>query len=207
MNQAFLPSMINNNHGHIVAFSSMAGVTLLWLKICCMMEALNDEVRILMGNRESNVKFTTIYPYMVNTGLCKKPKIRCCGRIFCADCSENSTPLPSEQLYNPVRVCSECFSRLHHHTSPCQCARNIIKNQDNDITEKTTITIASTTVTPTTSTTLTTTTANNNTDLTSLLCPRLKIISVSKEGCAEASLQISKSAKITTVHGDEPGSQ
>lgn len=40
------------------------------------MEALNDEVRILMGNRESNVKFTTIYPYMVDTGLCKKPKIR-----------------------------------------------------------------------------------------------------------------------------------
>lgn len=27
MNQAFLPSMINNNHGHIVALSSMAGVT------------------------------------------------------------------------------------------------------------------------------------------------------------------------------------
>ncbi|XP_044002775.1 myotubularin-related protein 3 isoform X3 [Aphidius gifuensis] len=127
----------------------------------------------------------------------RKHHCRCCGRIFCADCSENSTPLPSEQLYNPVRVCSECFSRLHHHTSPCQCARNIIKNQDNDITEKTTITLASTTVTPTTPTTLTTTitttttttTTNNNTDLTSLLCPRLKIISVSKEGCAEASLQ------------------
>lgn len=47
---------------------------------------------------------------------------RCCGKIFCADCSENSTPLPSEQLYNPVRVCKDCFSRLHHHTSPCQCS-------------------------------------------------------------------------------------
>lgn len=48
---------------------------------------------------------------------------RCCGKIFCADCSENSTPLPSEQLYNPVRVCSDCFSRLHHHhqTNSCQC--------------------------------------------------------------------------------------
>ena len=46
---------------------------------------------------------------------------RSCGRVFCADCSENSTPLPSEQLYNPVRVCSDCFCRLHHRTSPCQC--------------------------------------------------------------------------------------
>lgn len=48
-----------------------------------------------------------------------KPKLhipfvsfRSCGRIFCADCSENSTPLPSEQLYNPVRVCTTCYSKL-----------------------------------------------------------------------------------------------
>uniref|UniRef100_V9IHT8 Lateral signaling target protein 2 homolog n=1 Tax=Apis cerana TaxID=7461 RepID=V9IHT8_APICE len=50
----------------------------------------------------------------------RKHHCRCCGKIFCADCSENSTPLPNEQLYNPVRVCSDCFSRLHRHTSPCQ---------------------------------------------------------------------------------------
>lgn len=48
---------------------------------------------------------------------------RCCGKIFCADCSENFIPLPSEQLYNPVRVCSDCFSRLQppHSASSCQC--------------------------------------------------------------------------------------
>ncbi|XP_057319209.1 myotubularin-related protein 3 isoform X1 [Microplitis mediator] len=54
----------------------------------------------------------------------RKHHCRGCGKIFCADCSENSTPLPSEQLYTPVRVCSECFSRLHHHhhnTNSCQC--------------------------------------------------------------------------------------
>lgn len=72
-----------------------------------------------------------------------------------------------------MRVCSECFSRLHHHTSPCQCnnnaaARNTIKNQEIESTD-----IPS----------------QSNTDLSSLACPRLKIISVSKEGCAEASLQ------------------
>lgn len=58
----------------------------------------------------------TLY-YITHNGFCR----RCCGKIFCADCSENSTPLPSEQLYNPVRVCSDCFSRLHRHTSPCTC--------------------------------------------------------------------------------------
>ncbi|XP_031780136.1 myotubularin-related protein 4 isoform X2 [Nasonia vitripennis] len=39
----------------------------------------------------------------------------------------------SEQLYNPVRVCSECFSRLHHHTSPCQCASRHQSKIENEI--------------------------------------------------------------------------
>ncbi|XP_044740718.1 myotubularin-related protein 4 isoform X2 [Chrysoperla carnea] len=34
----------------------------------------------------------------------RKHHCRNCGRIFCADCSENSAPLPNEQLYNPVRM-------------------------------------------------------------------------------------------------------
>lgn len=37
---------------------------------------------------------------------------RKCGRIFCHDCSEHATPIPAEQLYNPVRVCSSCYSEL-----------------------------------------------------------------------------------------------
>ncbi|XP_036149000.1 myotubularin-related protein 3 isoform X3 [Monomorium pharaonis] len=52
----------------------------------------------------------------------RKHHCRCCGKIFCADCSENSTPLPNEQLYNPVRVCIDCYARLRgHHTISCQC--------------------------------------------------------------------------------------
>ncbi|XP_049825231.1 myotubularin-related protein 4 isoform X2 [Aethina tumida] len=43
----------------------------------------------------------------------RKHHCRKCGRIFCADCSVHSTPLPSEQLYNPVRVCTLCYSKLH----------------------------------------------------------------------------------------------
>ncbi|KAI4455089.1 myotubularin-related [Holotrichia oblita] len=42
----------------------------------------------------------------------RKHHCRNCGRIFCADCSEYSTPLPSEHLYDPVRVCTSCFSKL-----------------------------------------------------------------------------------------------
>ncbi|GLH01661.1 Uncharacterized protein GBIM_07751 [Gryllus bimaculatus] len=39
---------------------------------------------------------------------------RNCGKVFCADCSENALPVPREQLYEPVRVCASCFSLLHH---------------------------------------------------------------------------------------------
>ncbi|XP_044260545.1 myotubularin-related protein 3 isoform X1 [Tribolium madens] len=53
----------------------------------------------------------------------RKHHCRKCGRIFCASCSENSTPLPSEQLYNPVRVCTGCFSKLRRDCGevPDQC--------------------------------------------------------------------------------------
>jgi myotubularin-related protein 3/4 len=53
----------------------------------------------------------------------RKHHCRKCGRIFCASCSENSTPLPSEQLYNPVRVCTGCYSKLRRDCGevPDQC--------------------------------------------------------------------------------------
>ena len=37
---------------------------------------------------------------------------RSCGRLFCADCSEKSVPIPAEQLYTPVRVCDACYNHL-----------------------------------------------------------------------------------------------
>jgi len=39
------------------------------------MESISEELRIATKGK-SLIKFTTIYPYMVDTGLCKKPKIR-----------------------------------------------------------------------------------------------------------------------------------
>lgn len=40
---------------------------------------------------------------------------RSCGKIFCADCSENAITIPNEQLFTPVRVCTGCFNRLSSH--------------------------------------------------------------------------------------------
>ncbi|XP_055613468.1 estradiol 17-beta-dehydrogenase 11 isoform X3 [Uranotaenia lowii] len=81
--QAFLPDMIQKNRGHIVALSSAAGlVGLKNLVPYCgtkfavrgIMEALSEEIRA--DPRKPNIKFTTIMPYMVDTGLCKRPHAR-----------------------------------------------------------------------------------------------------------------------------------
>lgn len=40
----------------------------------------------------------------------RKHHCRSCGKIFCADCSENTVALPEEQLYEPVRVCATCYN-------------------------------------------------------------------------------------------------
>ncbi|CAH2102111.1 unnamed protein product [Euphydryas editha] len=82
--QAFLPSMMARNHGHIVAMSSMAGMMgIRNLVPYCgskyavrgIMEALAvelwDDPKGFKG-----IKLTTICPSMVDTGLCKKPRIR-----------------------------------------------------------------------------------------------------------------------------------
>ncbi|KAL6266909.1 hypothetical protein P5V15_003737 [Pogonomyrmex californicus] len=82
--KAFLPSMIEKNHGHIVALSSIAGlVGAPYGSVYCpskfavkaLMEAISEELRAL-SNGKSSIKFTTVYPALVLTGLLKKPKIR-----------------------------------------------------------------------------------------------------------------------------------
>lgn len=83
MLQAYLPSMIEKNYGHIVALSSIAGLAgIPYLvpysatkhAVKGLMEALKDELRI-SNQGKSLIKFSTVYPYMVDTGLCKKPRI------------------------------------------------------------------------------------------------------------------------------------
>lgn len=84
MFQAFLPKMIESNRGHIVALSSMAGIMGFQnlVPYCAskfavrgLQEAMSEELRC-KSNGQSNIKFTTIFPYMVDTGLCKKVRIR-----------------------------------------------------------------------------------------------------------------------------------
>ncbi|EZA56274.1 Short-chain dehydrogenase/reductase family 16C member [Ooceraea biroi] len=113
MLQAYLPSMIEKNHGHIVALSSIAGLSgVPYIVPYCatkyairgLMEALNDELRLSSDNK-SLIKFTTIFPYMVDTGLCKNPKV--------------NVEIPFTSLASPKRVAAE-----------------IIKGQRQDIVEK-----------------------------------------------------------------------
>lgn len=42
----------------------------------------------------------------------RKHHCRNCGKIFCSECSDNNVPIPSEQLFHPVRVCGSCFFTL-----------------------------------------------------------------------------------------------
>ncbi|KAK9505939.1 hypothetical protein O3M35_009894 [Rhynocoris fuscipes] len=81
--EAFLPKMKERNSGHIVAVCSMCGIIGLpyavpysasKFAVRGLMESLSEECRI---NKEiSGIKFTTIYPITVDTGLAKKPKNR-----------------------------------------------------------------------------------------------------------------------------------
>ncbi|KAK6619625.1 hypothetical protein RUM43_012382 [Polyplax serrata] len=79
--QAFLPSMIEKDHGHVIGLSSIAGlIGAPNLTAYCsskfavrgLMETFAEELR----KEGSKVQFTTIFPYMTDTGLCKKVKIR-----------------------------------------------------------------------------------------------------------------------------------
>ncbi|XP_076251655.1 short-chain dehydrogenase/reductase family 16C member 6-like [Rhynchophorus ferrugineus] len=79
--QAFLPTMRKNNRGHVVCLSSMAGqvgcINLVpynasKFAVRGLMEGLYEEFRHYPNNK---VKFTTIYPFLVDTGLCKNYEI------------------------------------------------------------------------------------------------------------------------------------
>uniref|UniRef100_A0A336LVA3 Short-chain dehydrogenase/reductase 3 n=1 Tax=Culicoides sonorensis TaxID=179676 RepID=A0A336LVA3_CULSO len=83
MLEAFLPSMYEKKRGHIIALASIAGVVGLTnlVPYCAskfavrgMMEALQTEIRDTKPDCDINT--TIVCPYMVDTGLCKKPKVR-----------------------------------------------------------------------------------------------------------------------------------
>ncbi|XP_028905326.1 myotubularin-related protein 3 isoform X2 [Ornithorhynchus anatinus] len=43
----------------------------------------------------------------------RKHHCRNCGNVFCATCCNQKVPVPSQQLFEPSRVCKACYSHLH----------------------------------------------------------------------------------------------
>nr|CAD7204978.1 unnamed protein product [Timema douglasi] len=79
--QAFLPSMIDSNHGHVVCISSMCGVAGVkdMVPYCTskfavsgLMDSLGEEMRAYA----TGVKVTTVYPFYVDTGMARDPAFR-----------------------------------------------------------------------------------------------------------------------------------
>ncbi|XP_042863277.1 short-chain dehydrogenase/reductase family 16C member 6-like [Penaeus japonicus] len=83
MLKEWLPTFIAIGRGHIVAMSSIAGLmaTSNLVPYCAskyavkgLMDGLQEEMRY--GGRNPNIKFTCVHPFIVDTGLAKKPRIR-----------------------------------------------------------------------------------------------------------------------------------
>ncbi|EFN75607.1 short-chain dehydrogenase/reductase family 16C member 6 [Harpegnathos saltator] len=81
--EAFLPTMLQRGSGHIVAMSSMCGIYGVSQKVAyCsskfavrgLMEALHEEIRC--NERRADIRFTTIYPFYIDTGLARDPEYR-----------------------------------------------------------------------------------------------------------------------------------
>ncbi|XP_037800876.1 epidermal retinol dehydrogenase 2-like [Penaeus monodon] len=83
MLKEWLPTFIAMGRGHVVAMSSIAGLmaTSNVVPYCAskyavkgLMDGLVEEMRY--GGRNPNIKFTCVHPFVVDTGLAKKPRIR-----------------------------------------------------------------------------------------------------------------------------------
>uniref|UniRef100_A0A8C4EYF1 phosphatidylinositol-3,5-bisphosphate 3-phosphatase n=1 Tax=Dicentrarchus labrax TaxID=13489 RepID=A0A8C4EYF1_DICLA len=48
----------------------------------------------------------------------RKHHCRNCGNVFCASCCDQKIPVPSQQLFEPSRVCKTCYSNLQLSPAP-----------------------------------------------------------------------------------------
>uniref|UniRef100_A0A667ZM17 phosphatidylinositol-3,5-bisphosphate 3-phosphatase n=1 Tax=Myripristis murdjan TaxID=586833 RepID=A0A667ZM17_9TELE len=48
----------------------------------------------------------------------RKHHCRNCGNVFCASCCDQKIPVPSQQLFEPSRVCKSCYSSLQLNSAP-----------------------------------------------------------------------------------------
>jgi len=62
----------------------------------------------------------------------RKHHCRSCGLLFCSECSEQAVPIPTEQLYQPVRVCDRCYVDLSGLPLPPRAIKGSEPNKLND---------------------------------------------------------------------------
>uniref|UniRef100_UPI003AAC31BB myotubularin-related protein 3 isoform X1 n=1 Tax=Centroberyx gerrardi TaxID=166262 RepID=UPI003AAC31BB len=48
----------------------------------------------------------------------RKHHCRNCGNVFCASCCDQKIPVPSQQLFEPSRVCKTCYGSLQLNSAP-----------------------------------------------------------------------------------------
>ncbi|XP_008333909.1 phosphatidylinositol-3,5-bisphosphate 3-phosphatase MTMR3 isoform X1 [Cynoglossus semilaevis] len=48
-----------------------------------------------------------------------------CGNVFCASCCDQKIPVPSQQLFEPSRVCKSCYGSLHLGSVPLDLEKPI----------------------------------------------------------------------------------
>lgn len=81
--QEWLPSFLAAGRGRVVALSSIAGLVASSniapycaskFAVRSLMEGLTEELRY--AGRHPNIQFTCVYPFVVDTGLAQRPRIR-----------------------------------------------------------------------------------------------------------------------------------
>ena len=55
--------------------------------------------------------------YPPPSSLLSAAPCRNCGNVFCGSCCDQKIPVPSQQLFEPSRVCKTCFSSLQAATT------------------------------------------------------------------------------------------
>lgn len=98
-----------------------------------MMEALSEEMRVsqITGNQKSRIKFTTIYPIMVDTGLVKNPRNRwdLCNRLCSGVMREVFQKVAGVNGLNFINLWFSCrFPILLGLLSPEKVASIIVKS-------------------------------------------------------------------------------
>lgn len=57
---------------------------------------------------------------------------RNCGNVFCASCCDQKIPVPSQQLFEPSRVCKSCYGSLHLGSVPLDLEKPIAASSNWD---------------------------------------------------------------------------